>query len=72
MNDYLLLSELCREPLLTTEEAAVETRVPGHRITTHAVRSDFAQPRGTCRTTTSPHIGGLVWAGVAGVVTFAT
>ena len=40
MNDYLLLSELCREPLLTTEEAAVETRVPGSRITTHGVRVD--------------------------------
>jgi len=42
MNDYLLLSELCREPLLTTEEAVVETHVPGaHFVTpskTHAVR----------------------------------
>lgn len=34
MNDYLLLSELCREPLLTTEEAAVETHVAGAHFVT--------------------------------------
>ena len=34
MNDYLLLSELCREPLLTVEEAAVETHVAGGHFVT--------------------------------------